>query len=116
LWQFAIRTAKGQAFRHVYINIQTRYTSLAILTPSPCAPLLAVADFHNATVQLFDNDFSRNAVCIAAAAAGSAHNKADQYCGLIAISDAKHARNQPSAEGGSDCGATCGSSLRLVQK
>jgi len=34
------------------------YTSLAILSTSCCAPKLAVADFHNATVQLFDTAFS----------------------------------------------------------
>ncbi|HSC45978.1 MAG TPA: TIGR03118 family protein, partial [Candidatus Acidoferrum sp.] len=34
------------------------YTSLAILTPTGGATMLAVADFHNATVQLFDTAFA----------------------------------------------------------
>lgn len=34
------------------------YTSLAILSPSGSAAKLAVADFHNATIQLFDTSFA----------------------------------------------------------
>src|SRR5262249_55742656 len=34
------------------------YTSLAILNPSGSAAKLAVADFHNATIRLFDTNFA----------------------------------------------------------
>jgi len=34
------------------------YTSLAILTPSCCAPFLAVANFHTGAIETFDTHFS----------------------------------------------------------